>query len=540
VTLLTKKQVRGKVLDHLGLVAATIKDLGLVEKIDALLSLSKNRGSKLTMGQRSAAMILNGLGFMNNRLYMFEKFLENKPVDRLFGKGVEASHFNDDALGRCLDAIAKYGVTKFFTEVSFSIGQEQGLIGPTMRGDTTTLTVYGSYPEEREPQETVRPARGHSKIKRGDLKQMVLHLATTGSAGFPIWMEAHEGNASDKKTLVKAAERMKNFREHLQLDDPIYVGDSAFYSGAVQSSAGMKWLSRVPENIKEAKEVIHTDQENWIDLSNGYLIQSFASEYGGAAQRWVLVYSDQAFKREIKTLERQIEKEEASLNKALWHLGCKEFGCAADAQKALSEIKYKYHKASCEIGEIKKHTSKGRPKEGASYSTVFKVRASLEKDQEKIHYAGEAKGRFILATNDMDRLSDEEILTEYKKQSSTERGFQFIKNNAFEVDSIFLKKPSRIQALMAIMCLCLMIYGFAQHRIRSTLEKANETIPNQLDKETKTPSMQWVYRLFHGVHVLKIETKELSQEPVINLNPLLERIVKMFGTRAMEIYDLVA
>ena len=178
----TSKQVRGKVLDHLGLVAATIKDLGLVEKIDALLPLDKNKGSKITMGQRSAAMILNGLGFMDDRLYMFKNFLENKPVDRLFGKGVKASHFNDDALGRCLDTIAKYGVTKFFTEVSFSIGQEKKLIGPTMRGDTTTLAVYGDYPEEREPQETARPARGHSKIKRGDLKQMVLHLATTGSA----------------------------------------------------------------------------------------------------------------------------------------------------------------------------------------------------------------------------------------------------------------------------------------------------------------------------------------------------------------------
>ena len=477
---------------------------------------------------------------MDDRLYMFKNFLENKPVDRLFGKGVKASYFNDDALGRCLDAIAKYGVTKFFTEVSFSIGQEKNLIGPTMRGDTTTLAVYGDYPDEREPDETVRPARGHSKIKRNDLKQMVLHLATTGSAGFPIWMEAHAGNASDKKTLIEAAERMKSFRKQLQLDDPIYVGDSAFYSGAVKSDAGMKWLSRVPENIKEAKQVVHTDQENWTELLDGYLIQPFSSEYGEVKQRWLLVYSDQAFKRETKTLDKQIEKEETSLSKTLWHHGCQEFGCAADAQKALSDIKYKYHKASCKIEEIKKHTGRGRPKEGSSYTTVFKVSSTLEKDQEKILHARKGKGRFILATNDMDQLSDEEILIEYKKQSNTERGFQFIKNNAFEVDSIFLKKPSRIQALMAIMCLCLMVYGFAQHTIRSTLEKANETIPNQLGKKTKKPSMQWVYRLFHGIHVLKIKTKELSQELVINLNPLLERIVRMFGTRAMEIYDLVA
>lgn len=540
MTLLTSKQIKGKVLDHLGLVAATIKDLEVVERVDTLFPLTKNKGSKVTMGQRVAAMILNGLGFIDNRLYMFEKFLENKPVDKLFGKGVEASHFNDDALGRCLDTISNYGTTKFFTEMSFGIGREKKLIGPTVRGDTTTLAVYGDYPEERESKETVRPARGHSKIKRGDLKQMVLHLATTGSSGFPLWMEAHAGNASDKKTLLEAAKRMEAFSKQIVLDDPIYAGDSAFYSGAVTCSSNMKWLSRVPENITKAKQVIHTDQDNWTDLPDGYRIQPFSIEYKEVSQRWLLVYSDQAYKREIKTLERQMSKEETETSKILRQLSHREFGCSKDAAKTISQIKLKYHKISYETKEIKKHPGRGRPKAETRYTTVFKVNLTLEKDQEKIFYVREAKGRFILATNDKDRLSDEEMLSEYKKQSSTEAGFQFIKNNAFEVDSIYLKNPSRIQALMAIMCLCLMVYGYAQYKLRSILEETNETLPNQLKKETNKPSMRWIYRLFQGVHIVKIEIKECNQELVINLNPLLEKIVQMFGAHAMEIYGLTA
>lgn len=540
MNLFTREQVKGKVLDHLGLVAATIEELGIIEKVDTLFPVSKSKGSKVSMGQRVSAMILNGLGFIDNRLYMFEKFLENKPVDKLFGEGVEASFFNDDALGRCLDAISKHGTTKFFTEVSFSIGKEKKLIGPTMRGDTTTLAVYGDYPEERQKKETVRPAKGHSKIKRGDLKQMVLHLATTGSSGFPLWMEAQAGNASDKNTLVEASKRMEAFRKQLDLDDPIYVGDSAFYSGAVTCSSEMKWLSRVPENITKAKQVIHTDQDNWTDLPNGYRTQPFCIEYKGVHQRWLLVYSDQAYKREIKTLERQIAKEEIETTKTLRRLSHREFGCFKDASKVLSEIKLKYHKVSYETKEIKKYQGRGRPTEETTCTTVFKVSPILEKDQEKICYAQEAKGRFILATNDKDRLSDEEMLTEYKKQSSTESGFQFIKNNAFEADSIFLKNPSRIQALMAIMCLCLMVYGYAQYKLRSILKETNETLPNQLKKETNNPSMRWVYFLFQGVHIVKIRTQEFNQDLVINLTPLLEKTIKMFGARAMEIYALTA
>ena len=68
------------------------------------------------MGERVAAMILNGLGFIDTRLYMFPEFLENLPVNRLFGREIDANFFNDDALGRCLDEIATYGSTKLFTE----------------------------------------------------------------------------------------------------------------------------------------------------------------------------------------------------------------------------------------------------------------------------------------------------------------------------------------------------------------------------------------------------------------------------------------
>ena len=42
---LTDKNVSGKVLDHLGLVASSIYDIGLVQKIDTRLPLSLNKGA---------------------------------------------------------------------------------------------------------------------------------------------------------------------------------------------------------------------------------------------------------------------------------------------------------------------------------------------------------------------------------------------------------------------------------------------------------------------------------------------------------------
>jgi len=201
----------------------------------------------------------------------------------------------------------------------------------------------------------------------------------------------------------------------------------------------------------------------------------------------------------------------------------------------------KFHEVSFEIKEVRKHPKRGRPKAGEAPSVVsFKVDFSIIQDEDKIARTKRKKGRFILATNQLDRkiLADDEVLGKYKEQSSTESGFEFIKNNAFEVDSIFLKKPSRITALMAIMCLCLMVYGFSQYEFRSILETESEYILDQRKKKTQRPRMQWVYRLFHGVQVLTINVQEHFQELVINLNPILKKIIKLFGPRAMEIYGV--
>ena len=97
-------------LDHLGLVASVIKDIGLISKID-----EREKGAKLTIGQCVAAVILNGLGFMDNRLYM---------------------QSDEKAVSQSANA----------SDVTY----------------------------------------GYSKVHRPDLMQVVLNLATTGVANFPL------------------------------------------------------------------------------------------------------------------------------------------------------------------------------------------------------------------------------------------------------------------------------------------------------------------------------------------------------------------
>jgi hypothetical protein len=64
-------------LDHHGLIAAVCKDLRIAERIDALLPVHDAR--VVSPGRSVVALILNGLGFTNRRLYLTPQFFPASP-----------------------------------------------------------------------------------------------------------------------------------------------------------------------------------------------------------------------------------------------------------------------------------------------------------------------------------------------------------------------------------------------------------------------------------------------------------------------------
>jgi transposase len=106
-----------KTLDHLGLIAGLIQEIGISELVDSCYA-EQSPDQKVSNGKTLEAMIINVLGFVNKRLYLVPQFFEDKPIARLLGEGFEASHFNDDWLGRALDAFYEAGVTPLFAKIS--------------------------------------------------------------------------------------------------------------------------------------------------------------------------------------------------------------------------------------------------------------------------------------------------------------------------------------------------------------------------------------------------------------------------------------
>ena len=67
-----QEEITVKNIDHLGLVAGLIDELGIVEHINQLVG--EQPGEIVSPGLAVKAMIINGLGLVSAPLYLFPKF----------------------------------------------------------------------------------------------------------------------------------------------------------------------------------------------------------------------------------------------------------------------------------------------------------------------------------------------------------------------------------------------------------------------------------------------------------------------------------
>ena len=105
MTAIAKDQLKPYALGHLGLAGAFIRECGLIDKIDSLIPKESNNAGHFTHGQVVALMILNGLGYTTRPLYMSNTFFDAKDVEAMLEFEYRSSWFNDDVIGRTMDAM---------------------------------------------------------------------------------------------------------------------------------------------------------------------------------------------------------------------------------------------------------------------------------------------------------------------------------------------------------------------------------------------------------------------------------------------------
>ena len=99
--------------------------------------------------------------------------------------------------------------------------------------------------------------------------------------------------------------------------------------------------------------------------------------------------------------------------------------------------------------------------------------------------------------------SAREILTVYKEQHGTEQNYGFLKDPVI-VNSLFLKKPERIEALGLVLLLALLIWRLMERAMRTHVDTTGTPLTGWDKKATERPTSFMMVTKFAGVIVLKL------------------------------------
>jgi transposase len=530
-------------LDHLGLVAGMFDELGIGEVIDRATQQDPEQRI-VTLGNAVKAMVLNGLGFVNQQLYLVPMFFQNKPTQRLIAPGIDATHLNDDTLGRALDTLYAHGVTELYALIATTAAQRLGLTPSVVHLDSTSFHVDGRYNSGEEPDEhVIHITQGYSRDHRPDLNQVMLDLIVEHQAGIPMLMKPLSGNTSDASDFGQV---VTHHITHLQTAHGLayLVADSALYSAEnLQqfTQTRLKWITRVPATLTAAQDALaQADPQAMLPLMEGYRYQLLASHYGGIAQRWIMIYSERRRPQAQRTVDKHWLKQSTTEAKAFQKLCRTAFACEADAQQALSTFTQNLKASSLQemtIRPVSRYAKRGRPGQTTPPNQlVYHIDGAMTSSLAIRHALVAQKSCFILATNDLDSptLSPLELLEGYKGQKHAERGFRFLKDPLFLASSLYLKKPQRIMALLMVMTVCLLVYAALEYRIRNALKAHQTTFPNQKGQPGQNPTARWVFQYFVSIHLLHMPGEGAF---VLNLNDQHRQLLRILGRRYEVFYS---
>ena len=447
---------RTQVLDPLGLVAGMFEARG----ITAVMDKATQQAPELrivTAGHAVQAMVLNALGFIHHQLSLVPHFFQHKPRLRLIAPGMQASHLNDDPLGRAFETLYAYGVTELSSLIATTAAQRRGLAPTCAHLASTSVHGDGRDHKDQEPEERVMHiTRGSSREQRPDRNQVMLALIVEHQAGIPVLRKPLSGNSSETHDFGQI---IKDHRAQLQRTSGTLclVADSALSRAAnLQKLAETRtqWITRVPATLHEAQTVLaRAEPQTMAPLTEESRYPVVPSTYGGVEQRWVLLHSEPRQPQAPRTVDKQLRQPSAQEVKGCKQLCRTAFACAAEAPQALASCAQDWQ-ATCLATSTERvrprDDTRGRPGEGAQpdqvvYHSDGALVSSLAARQARI----DQQRCCILATHELDDppLPPQELLAGSTGQVHAERGLRLLKAPQFLASSLYLKKPARLMAL---------------------------------------------------------------------------------------------
>jgi transposase len=534
---------------HLPIIKAYADQLGLVSLINHYVPTEM----EVDAGTVVLALVLDTLSG-RSPLYRLEEFFAQQDTELLLGKPVPPQALNDDTAGRVLDRLYDFGTMRLFTACAVRAATRFGLERRYVHFDTTSRSVWGEYQYAETQDLPFQVTYGYSKDKRPDLKQFVLSTLCVDRA-VPIWGKLDDGNASDKTLnttlLSELARLLADYG--VRPGAYIYIADSALVTeDNLTALRDTFFITRLPATYSECGRLIEETvaRNHWEEV--GVLAQTPPTKHRpgtfykvaeggvtlyGKTYRAVVVHSSSQDQRRQQHLEREIQASSATLEATAREAARQEYFCHADAEAAAAKLRAlpsAYHWVEVAVQERPTY-GPGRPsptQPRVVKALRYALQVTLHERAEVIARKRQEAGCFVLLTNvptvgEMAH-SARAVLQAYKEQHGIEQNYGFLKD-PLSVNSLFLKKPERIEALGLVLLLALLVWRLVERTLRVHVETTGNPLTGWDKKTTQKPTAFMLMTKFSALIVLKVGSQRQLAQP---LSPVQQQYLSALGIPA--------
>lgn len=486
-------------------------------------------------------ILLKNILIDRNALYAVKEWAQS--FDLHLNNG---SEINDDRLGRALDRLFAADRATLQTSIVLALVKEFKIKMDQIHNDTTSITLSGRYDVQNK--NAIQLKRGHSKDHRPDLKQLVYSLCVSRDGAVPIHFKAYDGNRTDDTIQW---EIWNSIRMLLQTPNFKYVGDSKLCVSQTMKNIDKEhgfFVAMVPRTRSEVNDfadALDRGDVRWEQIyrkrsrRHGSEFDTFDSAQGayhleeGFTLYWFR--SSQKRKRDGEDRKDRIDRaweklESLDLKRTRGPKTEKALRGRIDAVLR----KYKVQnwlevKIKVDVDEKFKATTRGKPTDETRYRRIVNKapRLHIQKNAEAIARSKLMDGIFPLTTNTKD--SSLETLKAYKYQPHIEKRHATLKST-LDAAHVWLKKNTRIEALMFVEYLAQMTAALIEREIRDEMRNRNIKLLASLpeDRPSQTPTFEQLKRLFEGNQRHELFEKDhMLKSFVMPLTPVQSQILSL-------------
>ena len=489
-------------------VASFLDRIEFVETINAALTWDQSQW-RVSPGNLAKAIVLLPFIYSGSRLPIYSIFEHYQGMDMalLFTPEVRPEWLTRDAFSCFLDRLFAAGCEHLFTSLALRVYTAFSIpFHPVLHGDTTSISLYGAY-EGSGDSLPMAPTicHGHSKEKRNDLVQIMLGQVCDPH-GIPLITTIRDGNEADCTWNTAIIQRLAEL-DPLSRTDAIYIADAKLATAPNIRKLlenNFQFVTRCPASFskKIAAQVTRAayEADAWIpigsyrdtdnDTLETYDVQEFTRTTDDRISCRFLVFRGNHRRDEFET---DLLKKQEEFVAVLKGMTKKQFACETDAQRALEEArkslrKHRLWKVDLSLETlVTEKNPRGRPGKNPRPTiqvTEWVIRAGEPQLQQKVYLTELRKAEsFVLMTNvSEENAPAREVLRLYKEQKKVEDNFSVIKRPMM-VDTLYLKKPERITALVTLLAVSLLIQVVIRVLVRRNLDALPE--PPGLDHGCK-------------------------------------------------------